>query len=30
MYTLAGFMGVAAIAHSRLKPVDPKYFEKLE
>lgn len=30
MYSFAGFMGVAAIAHTLLKPVDPKYFEKVE
>jgi MFS family permease len=28
MYTMAGFMAVAAICHSVVKPIDPKYFEK--
>ncbi|CAM9336130.1 unnamed protein product [Choristocarpus tenellus] len=27
MYTMAGLMGVAALAHSRVKPVDSKFFE---
>ena len=28
MYTLSGLMAVAAVAHSLVKPVNPKYFEK--
>lgn len=30
LYTLAGFIGVAAIAHSLLKPVDQKFFEVIK
>jgi MFS family permease len=30
MYTMAGFMGVAAASHALVKPVDPKHFERDE
>ncbi|CAM9602020.1 unnamed protein product, partial [Hapterophycus canaliculatus] len=30
LYTMAGLMGVAALAHSTVKPMDPKYFEKVD
>jgi len=29
MYTMAGFMGMAAIANSTIRPVNPKFFEKI-
>ena len=30
MYAMAGLMSIAAISHIMVKPVDPKYFEKVE
>ncbi|CAM9966413.1 unnamed protein product [Scytosiphon promiscuus] len=30
LYTMAGLMGVAALAHSTIKPMNPKYFEKVD
>ncbi|CAB1098230.1 unnamed protein product [Ectocarpus sp. CCAP 1310/34] len=30
LYTMAGLMGVAAVAHSTIRPMNPKYFEKAD
>jgi hypothetical protein len=29
MYAMAGLMAIAAVSHAMVKPVDPKYYEKL-
>ncbi len=29
LYSLGGVMCVAAIAHKLIKPIDPKYYEKI-